>query len=57
MAYKAIVSITFDDDDIKQMKEEYGSRFDLHDWVFGEMQNLSYGSGWVESIREEDDAD
>ena len=55
MAYKAIVSITFDDDDIEQMKEEFGSRFGLQDWIFGELQNLPYGSGWVERIDEVDE--
>ena len=54
-AYKAIISIEFDDDDIEEWRESLGAskqRFDIHEALFGELQNFPLGSPWIESIEE-----
>ena len=56
--YKAIISIEFDENDIEEWRKSMGvskQRFDVHDALFGELQNFPLGSPWIESIREVED--
>lgn len=51
--YRAIVSIEFDSDDLEQFAEQNGFRSDDIDpmeFIGGEMDNLSVGSGWIEQM-------
>lgn len=51
--YRAIVSITFDDDDLESMAESYGipeDRIDANEILTGSLDNLELGSGWIEQI-------
>jgi hypothetical protein len=53
--YKAIISIEFDEDDIEEWRNSLGvtkQRFDVHEALFGELQNFPLGSPWIESIEE-----
>jgi hypothetical protein len=52
--YRAIVSITFDDDDLKELAENIGfyssNDYGADDMLQGELDNLGLGSTWVEQI-------
>lgn len=49
--YRAIVSIEFDTDDLKEIAKQYGStRIDAFEAISGEMDNLSFGCARIEQI-------
>lgn len=49
--YRAIVSITFDDDDLEQLAEECGiERIDAYESINGSLDNLELGTGWLEQL-------
>ena len=51
--YKAIVSIEFDSDDLAELAANFGvspSRMDPRDTLFGALQNLELGTGWIEQL-------
>ena len=50
--YRAIVSITFDDDDLSEVAEAFGldSNPDALEMLNGSLDNLELGSGWVEQL-------
>ena len=52
--YRAIVSITFDDDDLKELAENIGinssNDYGADDMLQGELDNFCLGSTWVEQI-------
>lgn len=51
--YRAIVSITFDDDDLKELADAIGVPSDqirADDALDGSLDNLDFGSGWVEQF-------
>jgi len=51
--YRAIVSITFDDDDLKELADAIGVPSDqmrADDALDGSLDNLEFGSGWVEQF-------
>ena len=51
--YRAIVSIEFDDDDISEaLGGDVGRsrNIDPQDFIYGELDNLSVGGGWVEQL-------
>ncbi len=52
--YRAIVSITFDDDDLKDFANQIGTdNLDASDAVNGSLDNLEFGSGWLEQLFED----
>lgn len=49
--FRAIVSIEFDSDDLKQFAENLGlDEIDPDDAVRGELDNFGLGTGWIENI-------
>lgn len=51
--YRAIVSINFDDDDLNELAEYLGvdaGSLDPSDSVNGALDNLEFGSGWLEQL-------
>lgn len=51
--YRAIVSITFEDDDLQELAEALGvpvDRLDPHESLWGSLDILELGSGWVEQF-------
>jgi hypothetical protein len=51
--YRAIVSFTFDDGDLADLAENLGiypSRLQPDDAINGEIDNLSFCSGWLEQL-------
>lgn len=52
-SYRAIVSIEFDDDDLKDLADDLDidvERPDPNDVLFGALQNLEIGNGWIEQM-------
>jgi hypothetical protein len=45
--YRAIVSIEFDDEELEEI---FGPGTSASEAVNGELDNLTFGSGWVEQI-------
>lgn len=51
--YRAIVSITFDDDDLAELAENVGCEPDemnASDAIDGELSNMSFGNTWIEQL-------
>lgn len=50
--YRAIVSITFDDEDLEELKDQLDviSHLDPIETIRGELDNLSFGSAWIEQV-------
>ena len=49
--YRAIVSITFDDADLQEIANEFGvGNVDPHEALNGSLDNLDFGSGWIEQL-------
>lgn len=48
--YVATVEIEFDDEDLKDMYGDSWNRADVHDILFGELQNFTLGSPWIKQI-------
>lgn len=56
--YKAIVSIEFDSDDLAELAAHYGvepERMNPRDTLFGALQNLELGTGWIEQLGRADE--
>lgn len=52
--FRAIVSIQFDTDDLRDIAKHYGSdRIDAFEAINGEMDNLSFGCAHVEQLFQE----
>ncbi|MDO8684512.1 MAG: hypothetical protein Q7N50_13650 [Armatimonadota bacterium] len=54
--HRAIVSITFDDDDLKEFADSVGldqSQIDVDATVHGMLDNLEFGCGWLEQLFED----
>jgi hypothetical protein len=49
--YRAIVSITFDDEDLEEMAENIGIKsIDVDQMLQGELDNFGLGCPWIEQI-------
>jgi len=51
--YRAIVSVTFDDDDLQELADNLGinaARLDPLEAINGSLDNIDLGSAWVEQL-------